>query len=433
MERCRVLISGGSDVWKGRLAIASLLFISLLSGLSMLSVHGGGGNQLEVYSWWTGPGEEEGLDAMAKSFEETNPGVRFVNAAVSGGAGSNAKAILASRLLANDPPDSYQRHAGLELVDDVRSGKVQDLTDLYREQNWLRVFPKGLIEDLTIDGKIYSVPVNIHRANLMWYNPKALKDLGIKAPPKTWSEFLSQAETIKAKGKVAIALGPEWTQKHLLETVLLGELGADNYEELFDGRLSWLSPEVGAALGTYAKVLAVSDVKSASGDWQPQLDRVVSGSAVYAVMGDWTSSYLEQTKKQQWKTDYDVVAAPGTDGVYDFLSDSFTLPTGARRPDLSRKWLIECGSTDGQNLFNPLKGSIPARTDAAASLYHGYLGWALQQWRDPKTRIVGSLTHGVVANNAFNAEIDSALGLFVQSGDQAKFARTADEQFRETR
>jgi glucose/mannose transport system substrate-binding protein len=419
-------------VWKGRLTILSLVLVSVLAALSMCNIRGASNDQLEVYSWWTGPGEEEGLAAMAKSFESANPGVRFVNAAVSGGAGSNAKAILASRLLANDPPDSYQRHAGLELLDDVRSGKVHDISDLYQQQGWVKVFPKGLLQNLTIDGKLYAVPVNIHRANLMFFNPRTLKELGIAAPPKTWSEFLAQAATIKSKGKVALAVGPEWTQKHLLETVLLGELGADKYEQLFAGQIGWLSPDVTAALDVYAKVLAVSDVKSAAGDWQPQVDRVASGSAVYAVMGDWASSYLESSKKLQWRDGYDVVASPGTDGVYDFLSDSFTLPTGARRPDLSRKWLIECGSAEGQNLFNPLKGSIPARTDADAALYQGYLGWALQQWRDPKTRIVGSLTHGVVANNAYNAEIDSALGLFVQSGDQGKFAKTAEQQFRET-
>ncbi|WP_433077581.1 ABC transporter substrate-binding protein [Dactylosporangium sp. CA-052675] len=414
------------------MAILAIVVVSLVCGLSMFAVRGASNDQLEVYSWWTGPGEEEGLAAMAKSFEAANTGVRFVNAAVSGGAGSNAKAILASRLLANDPPDSYQRHAGLELLDDVRSGKVQDISDLYRQQGWAKVFPKGLVDNLTIDGRIYAVPVNIHRANLMWYTPKTLRELGLSGPPKTWAEFLQQAEVIKAKGRVALAVGPEWTQKHLLETVLLGELGPDGYEGLWAGQVSWRAPEVAAALDVYAKILAVSDVKSAAGDWQPQLDRVVSGSAVYAVMGDWSSSYLAQTKGLHWQDGYAAVASPGSTGVYDFLSDTFTLPTGARRPDLARRWLVECGSTDGQNLFNPLKGSIPARTDADAGLYPDYLGWALQQWRDPKTRIVGSLTHGVVANNAYNAEIDSALGLFVQDGDQGKFARTVEQQFRET-
>jgi len=313
-------------VWKGRLGILAILVVSLICGLSMFAVRGASDDQLEVYSWWTGPGEEEGLDAMAKSFETGNPGVRFVNAAVSGGAGSNAKAILASRLLANDPPDSYQRHAGLELLDDVRSGKVQDLTDLYQRQGWTKVFPKGLVDNLTIDRKIYAVPVNIHRANLMWYTPKTLRELGLSGPPKTWAEFLQQADVIKAKGKVALALGPEWTQKHLLETVLLGELGADRYDQLWAGQMSWLSPDVGAALATYAKVLAVSDVKSAAGDWQPQVDRVVSGSAVYAVMGDWASSYLQQTKGLRWQDGYNVAASPAATG------STTSCPTRSRCP-----------------------------------------------------------------------------------------------------
>ena len=75
---------------------------------------------------------------------------------------------------------------------------------------------------------------------------------------------------------------------------------------------------------------------------------------------------------------------------------------------------------------------IPARTDEDVSLYHEYLAWDLTQWRDPKTRIVGSLTHGVVANNAWNSEIDTALGLLVSSGDTTKFADTVDKKRVET-
>ena len=419
---------------QGRLGVLAIILVAVLAALPMCTVGGGGGdNQLEVYSWWTGPGEEEGLAAMVDAFKRGNPGVEFVNAAVSGGAGSNAKAILASRLLANDPPDSYQRHAGLELEDDVRSGKVRDLTDLYDRQGWRTVFPQGLLDNLTINGRLYAVPVNIHRANLLFYTPKALADLGLAGPPATWSEFLAQAATIQARGRVPLAVGPQWTQKHLLETVLLGELGPDRYENLFAGSLSWTAPDVVDALDVFQRVLDVSDIRSAAGDWQPQLDRVAGGTAVYAVMGDWASGYLEGTKKMRWPRAYTVVASPGTDGIYQFLSDSFTLPTGARHPELAEKWLVDCGSTAAQNLFNPRKGSIPARADTDASLYTGYLGWALKQWRDPGTRIVGSLTHGVVANNAFSAEIDSALGLFGRHRDPGRLASALASAYEATR
>ncbi len=422
-------------MWRGRIGVLALLLASALVAMPLYTASAGGrgGNEVEVYSWWTGPGEEDGLRAMTRDFQQRYPGVRLVNAAVSGGAGSNAKAILAGRLLANDPPDSYQRHVGLELADDIRSGKVRDLTWLYQQQGWTKVLPKGLLQKLTIDGRIYAVPVNIHRANIIWYNPNTLRALGINGPPATWHDFLTQAAAIKAKGRTPLAIGPEWTQKHLLETVLLGELGANGYETLWTDPRAWTQPATLAALDVYKQVLGYSDLTSSSADWQPQLDRVIDGAAVYAVMGDWAYSYLSVTKKLRWQQDFNATASPGTQGVYDFLSDSFTLPTGARHADLAIKWLEECGSVAGQDLFNPLKGSVPARTDADPTKYTGYLADALRQWRDPRTRIVGSLTHGVVADNAWNAEIDTALGLFVQDGDVAKFAGTVAQKYGETR
>lgn len=390
-------------------------------------------DQVEVFSWWTGAGEQEGLDAMIADFKSRNPGIEVINAAVSGGAGTNAKAILANRLQAGNPPDSYQRHAGLELADDIKAGKLEDLSKLYETQGWKDKLPRGLLDAITIEGKVYSVPVNIHRANLIWFVPRTLQALGIAGPPKTWKEFLAQAQAIKAKGKTALTVGPVWTQKHLLETVLLGELGPDKYTGLWNGSTDWKSAEVTAALDMFKKVLAVSDLKSSAADWQPAADRVTDGTAVYTVMGDWLDAYWGRAKKLGFQTDYDVAASPGSAGVYDFLSDSFTLPVGAKHRAAAEKWLIECGSVEGQDLFNPQKGSIPARTDADKSKYQGYLGTALKDWQDPATRIVGSLTHGVVANNALSAEIDTALAIFVGNGDSAGFAAAVAKAYAATK
>jgi glucose/mannose transport system substrate-binding protein len=293
--------------------------------------------------------------------------------------------------------------------------------------------PKGLLEAITIDGKIYSVPVNIHRANLVWFLPKTLKELGLSGPPKDWKDFLSQAAAIKKKGKTPLAVGPQWTQKHLLETVLLGELGPDKYTGLWNGKTDWKSAEVTAALEMYKKVLSFSDIKTAAADWQPAADRVADGTAVYFVMGDWLDGYWGRAKKMAFKTDYDVAPSPGTTGIYDFLSDSFTLPVGAKNHDAALKWLEECGSTEGQDAFNPQKGSVPARTDADKSKYKDYLAVALKDWQDPSTKIVGSLAHGAVANNALNSEIDTALGLFTASGDAKAFGEAVGKAYEATK
>jgi glucose/mannose transport system substrate-binding protein len=392
----------------------------------------GGGNQatkVEVFSWWTGPGEEEGLAAMIADFKAKNAGIDFINAAVAGGSGTQARQVLATRLQANNPPDSYQVHAGLELASDIKDGKVQDITYLYDKEGWKQKFPQGLVDALTVDGKLYSVPVNIHRSNLLWYNPATLQKAGISAPPTTWAEFLTQAQTLKAKKITPLSIGPAWTQEHLMENVLLGELGVDKYTGLWNGSTDWKSPEVMAALDTFKKVLAVSDVKSAAADWQPALDKVVAGTAAYNVMGDWADGYLKGAKALKYKTGYGVIEAPGTQGVYNFLSDSFTLPVGAPHKAAAEKWLIECGSVAGQDLFNPKKGSIPARTDADKSKYTDYLAKTLADWQNPSTKIVGSFVHGVVANNAWKSEIETAYGLYAQDGNTAKFVNAVATSF----
>jgi glucose/mannose transport system substrate-binding protein len=383
---------------------------------------GSGDTEVEVFSWWTGPGEQEGLDAMVAEFKKQNPSIKFTNAAVAGGSGTQARQVLATRLQQNKAPDSYQVHAGKELASDIADGKVEDLSAMYDAEGWRDKFPKGLVDAITVDGKLYSVPVNIHRSNLLWFNPATLEKAGIAAPPKTWSEFLTQAETLKAKKITAISVGPAWAQMHLMENVLLGELGTDKYNGLWTGATDWKAPEVTAALETFKKVLAVSDVKSAAPDWQPALDKVIYGTAAYNVMGDWADAYLGRSKQLKFKEGYDVVASPGSEGVYNFLSDSFTLPVGAPHRGAAEKWLKLCGSVVGQDLFNPQKGSVPARTDADKAKYKDYLAIALADWQNPQTKIVGSLVHGVVANNAFKSEMETAYGLFAQNLDVAKFS-----------
>jgi glucose/mannose transport system substrate-binding protein len=382
-----------------------------------------GSGKVEVFSWWAGPGEKEGLEALVADFRQHNPGIEFDNAAVAGGAGTIAKTVLATRLENDDPPDSYQAHAGLELDSDIEAGYLEDVRYLYDQQHWRDRLPKGLVEALTFDGKIYSVPVNIHRANLIWYNPATLDTHGL-TPPANWSQFLTQAAALKAKGILPLSIGPGWTQKHLLECVLLGELGADGYSGLWNGATDWAGPPVQQALTLFVKILDQSDIATAAGDWQPALDKVVAGTAAYNVMGDWADAYL-RTKGLVFKEGYSAVASPGSARVYNFLSDSFTLPRGAPRRRAAEQWLIECGSVSGQDAFNPQKGSVPARLDADKSKYTGYLALAIAEWTDSGTRVVGSLTHGVVAGTARSAAIDAALTLFVQDRDTVKFAAAA--------
>ncbi|PKO12530.1 MAG: ABC transporter substrate-binding protein, partial [Chloroflexi bacterium HGW-Chloroflexi-10] len=79
--------------------------------------------------------------------------------------------------------------------------------------------------------------------------------------------------------------------------------------------------------------------------------------------------------------------------------------------DAAIAWLTVAGSKEGQDAFNPVKGSIPARSDGDKSLYDVYLQSAMDDWATDT--VVGSLAHGVVANDSWKSEIDTAMGLFL--------------------
>jgi glucose/mannose transport system substrate-binding protein len=367
-------------------------------------------DQVEVFSWWTGGGEAAGLDAMIKVFQAANPNIEFINSAVAGGAGTNARAVLATRLSQNQPPDSWQGHAGQELIGTyVKDQKIEPLNFLYEQEGWLKVMPATLVPLISQDGNIYSVPVNIHRANVLWYNPKLLADNGI-AVPTTLDEWFTAMDKLKAAGVAPLAMGEQWTAMHLMETVMLASLGAEKYNGLWNGETDWGSAEVKTALENYNKVLGYVNADAASLTWQDASQLVVNGTAAFNVMGDWAEGYFKELKKAPM-TDFGWAAVPGTGGNFQFLSDSFVLAVGAPNRDCAIAWLKVAGSKEGQDAFNPVKGSIPARSDGDKTLYDEYLQSAMADWAS--NTVVGSLTHGVVANDSWKSEIDTALGLFL--------------------
>lgn len=378
----------------------------------------GSSNEVEVFSWWTAGGEADGLEAMLDVFSEEYPDYEFVNAAVAGGAGTEARAQLATRLSQDDPPSSWQGHAGQELIGTyVAADQIESLNFLYDEEGWRDVMPEGLIDLISEDGEIYSVPVNIHRANVMWFIPENLEGWGVEAPT-TWEEFLTVAEELDSQGVTPLAMGFQWTSMHLFETILLGSLGADAYNALWDGSGDWSSAEVADAIATFDAVLDYTNEDASTIEWDAAAQLVVDGEAAFQIMGDWAEGYLK-SKELDPETGFGWAPAPGTDGMFQFLSDSFVLPKDAKNRDGAVAWLKVAGSQAGQDAFNPVKGSIPARSDGDRSLYDAYLTSAMDDWA--ADTVVGSLTHGVVANDAWKAEIDTALGLFLSDRDPDAF------------
>jgi glucose/mannose transport system substrate-binding protein len=374
--------------------------------------------KLEIFSWWTTGGEGAGLQALYNLYPQVCPGnVEIQNSTVAGGGGDAARQVLSSRMQGGDPPGTFQIHMGHELLDSyVASGDMESLKSLFTQQGWSSVFPQGVLDIVSKDGEPYSVPVNIHRANVLWYNTKTFTDNSLTAPT-TFDQFFQVADALKAKGITPLALGDKeaFASVQLLETTLLGVLGPNAYKGLFTGATDWKSAQVTNALETFKRMLSYTNADHASLTWDQANQLVIDGTAGMTIMGDW----LDGDNKAKGFTKSGWVPAPGTSGSYDALSDTFGLPKNAPNPDAVNCWLKLVGSKAGQEAFNPKKGSICARTDCATSLFDTYLQSAIADWKTDT--IVPSLAHGAAASPSFASDVSDAVISFVASPDVATF------------
>lgn len=373
---------------------------------------GGDTKKVEVFTWWAQGSEKAGLDELVKVFKKQHGEYEFVNGAVAGGAGSAAKDMLQSRLQAGDPPDTFQAHAGAELNDYIDAAQISDVSKLYDDYGLRDAFPDSLLERLTVDKAIYSIPSNIHRSNVVWGSTKVLTDAGVdpKTPPADLDAFIAQLDQLKSKGvKVPLSVATTWTQVNLLEAVLMAELGADAYNGLFDGKTAWDSAEVTKGLEKFEKLMSFTNGDRDSLDWPDATQQVIDGGAAYNIMGDWAVAAFEQAGKKDGE-DFVYFEVPGKEKIFGFLADSFTLPEGAKNPEGAKAWLETISSKEGQEAFSLAKGSIPARTDVDTAKFSKYAQTALKSFQ--ADTVCSSIAHGAATSVAWLNEIADATSQF---------------------
>ena len=395
-------------------AAAGIAIALVASGCGNGSTGGTASKDVEVFTWWADGGEKLGLDGLVAQFKTDCSQYSFVNGAVAGGAGANAKQVLASRLQQGQPPDTFQAHAGAELTDYINAGQIEDLSADYKQWGLDTAFPKGMVASLTVNGKIYSVPANIHRANVVWANKTVLKNAGINDIPKTLPDFFTALDTLKSKGVQApLALGKDWTQVMLFEAVLITDLGPDKFNGLWSGKTSLTGSDVSQAVNDYKKLLGYANKDRDTFDWTDAEKLVMEGKAGFQLMGDWEAADLDAKGFK----DYSYAAFPGNGTAYQWLADSFVLPKNAKNPEGTKCWLKTVGSAAGQKAFNTKKGSIPARTDANPSDYPAYQQSAIADWKSGTP--VPSCAHGSACPQGWQGAVNSAMGKFSSDQDVA--------------
>ena len=381
-------------------------------------------NSLEVFSWWTSGGESAALGALFDVYKKRDPGVEIINATVAGGGGSAARPVLQTRLAGGNPPDTWQSHPGLELLDQyVEPGYCEPITDLYKNDDWDKAFPKELVINLmTKNRQIYAVLAGIHRGNVLWYNTKLLEQNGIKVGDQmTFDQFFAACDKLKSAGISALGVGDSgiWASAQLFENTLLGVIGPKGWTDLFSGAMQWDDPRVKEAMKLFAKMQDYVNPDHAALSWDQAIKELMEGKVAFSSMGDWADGEFTKANLKE-REDFGWVSHPGTAGSFIIVADGFTLAKGAPHKEAAIAWLKSVGSREAQEAFNPLKGSIPARTDVDHSKFDGYHQWSMDSFA--KDKPIPSCVHGEAAPAAFQQALNDAVTTFLVDKNIDNFA-----------
>ena len=318
---------------------------------------------LEVTHWWTSGGEAAAVAEFAKAFDAT--GNHWVDGAIAG-SGDTARPIMISRITGGDPMGATQFNHGRQAEELVKAGLMRDLTDLATKEHWKDVIrPASLLNECTVDGKVYCIPVNIHSWQWLWLSNKAFADAGVPVP-KNWDEFVAAAPALEKAGKIPLAVGQQaWQTSGAFQVLMVAIGGPDIFKKVYGDKDAAVAggPEV-------AKVFKAADdarkmqAKSKVQDWNQATNLVITGQAGGQIMGDWAQGEFQVAGQTAGK-DYTCLPGLGVNAVIQTGGDSFYFPLLKDEEKSKAQEVLASTmlSPATQVAFNLKKGSLPVRGD----------------------------------------------------------------------
>ncbi len=131
---------------------------------------------------------------LKKDFEARHPGVEWVHNDVPF---TEMLKQTTAAVLAGNAADNLHLNAGW-IPALYEAGGLEPLNDYFTADEWAKI-PKSLLESVTFDGKIATMPW-VPAPILMFYNRNLMREAGLdpEKPPQTWPELAEQAKKIAA-------------------------------------------------------------------------------------------------------------------------------------------------------------------------------------------------------------------------------------------
>lgn len=375
------------------------------------------GQQVEVLNWWTSGSEAKALGVLKDGLADQSIG--WKNMPVAGGAGTNAMAVLRSRITSGNPPTAAQV-LGYDAQDWAKRDALSQLDDVAQSQHWDDVFPQAIQNFAKHDGHWVAAPFEIHSTNWVWANKSLMDELGIEQP-KTWDDFIASLKKAKEAGYIGLGYGGQpWQDTTVFENVVLATGGADFYRQaLIDLDPKALdSDTMVQAFDRMRELLQYKDDNSPGRDWNLATAMVINGKALYQIMGDWAKGEFLNANLQPGQ-DFTCFRTPGTQDAVTFNSDLMIMfdTDDAQQQSMQQTMAKIIASPDFQVKFSQIKGSVPARMDLSADKLDACAQRGYEQVKAAAEHdtLMGSLAHGYAAPASVKNAVFDIISSFVNS------------------
>lgn len=229
------------------------------------------------------------FEQMVKEYEKENPYVK-INILTYGG-GANYLAELKAKFAANKGPDIFP-NGGYE---DAIAWKryLEDLSD----QPWVKNVYDAALEPMTMDGKIYGMPINLEGYGFI-YNKDLFAKAGIDTLPKTLTELKIAAEKLHSIGITPFSVGysDSWFFVLLLNIVFAQQEDPDAFiQALNDGTETIKGNE------KFEDLIRLLDLTIQYGnkdflttDYNSEVTLFATGKAAILKQGNWVQSKIDE-------------------------------------------------------------------------------------------------------------------------------------------
>ena len=204
---------------------------------------------------WGGD-EEKNFKAMVAPWEkETGNTVKYTGT-------RDINQILTTGVASGVLPDLAGLPGPGQMKQFAEAGALKPLDDVLDMAKYKEETAPALVELGTVGGKTVGVFIKAAVKGLIWFSPK-LHDYSSE-PPKSWDDLTSQAAANKGNAEAIWCIGLEsgaasgWPGTDWIEDIVLRSAGPDKYDQWWQGKLKWSSPEIKSAFETFGKAAAAA-------------------------------------------------------------------------------------------------------------------------------------------------------------------------------